>query len=80
MIRPKAIEVTPLENYQLLIKFSNGEKRILDMTKKLEHPFYRMLKEKSFFINVHIAGLGIEWATGQDICPDELYYDSKIIP
>lgn len=76
MLRPKAIDVTPLDNYKLLIKFNNGEKKIFDCTPYLTGEWFSQLKDINNFKTVHIAGLSVEWATGQDICPDNLYFDS----
>ena len=36
-MRPRAIEVKPLENYKLLVKFSNKEIKIFDVKPYLEY-------------------------------------------
>ena len=76
MLRPKAVKVTPLANYCLLILFSNDEQRIFDVKPYLDFKPYQELKVASIFKTVRPAGLSIEWIHGQDICPDELYYNS----
>lgn len=75
-MRPKAIEVKPLENYILEIKFSNGEIRRFDVKPYLNHNAFEQLKEIDIFNSVKIAGLSVEWENGADICPDELYNNS----
>ncbi len=76
-MRPKAIEVKPLENYILEIKFSNGEVKLFDVKPYLNHKAFEKLKEIDMFNTVKIAGLSVEWKNGADICPDELYNNSK---
>ena len=76
-MRPKAIDVKPLENYELLIIFDNGEQKIFDVKPYLNHKAFLELKNKKLFNTVKIGGLSIEWANGADICPDELYNNSK---
>ena len=76
MIRPKAINVTPQADYCLLITFSNDEKRVFDVKPYLDFKPFAELKNLSMFNTVKPAGLSIEWLHGQDICPDELYYNS----
>lgn len=41
--------------------------------------WYSKLKQPCIFNTVRIAGLSVEWPDGQDICPDCLYYESKLI-
>ena len=76
-MRPRAIDVKPLENYQLWIKFDNGEEKIFDVKPYLNHKLFLELKNKELFKTVKIGGLSIEWVNGADICPDELYNNSK---
>jgi hypothetical protein len=76
-MRPRAIDVEPMEDYTLLITFANNEKRLFDAKPYLEIKPFEQLKNKTLFNTVHIGGLSIEWITGQDICPDELYFNSK---
>lgn len=76
-IRPRATDVSPLDDYTLLVTFSNKERRVFDMKPYLEIKPYSQLKNRALFKAVRIGGLSIEWVTGQDICPDELYYNSK---
>lgn len=76
-MRPKAIDVKPLKNYMLEISFDNGEKRIFDVKPYLKSKQFKELENEKEFRKVKIAGLSIEWENGVDICPDELYYNSK---
>jgi len=76
MIRPKAINVEPFPDYCLLITFDNNEKRLFDVKPYLDFKPFIELKNITLFNTVKPAGLSIEWLHGQDICPDELYYNS----
>lgn len=78
-MRPKAIDVKVLDNYNIEITFNNEEKRILDVTPYFKFKIFQELKENDNFQKVKIAGLSIEWENGADICPDELYENSKKI-
>ncbi len=76
-MKPKAIDVKPLKNYMLEIIFSNGEKKKFDVNPYLKFKPFEQLKDEREFKKVKIAGLSIEWENGADICPDELYNNSK---
>jgi hypothetical protein len=76
MIRPKAIDVTPQADYNLLVTFCNNEKRLFDVKPYLDFKPFKELKNPVIFNTVKTGGLSIEWVHGQDICPDELYYNS----
>lgn len=73
---PRPAEVKPLDNYMLQIVFANGEKRLYDMKKQLDKPFYFRLKSPEIFKTVKVSDITLEWITGEDICPDELYNNS----
>jgi len=79
MLRPQAIDVKPCSNYCLLVTFSNNERRLFDVKPYLDFKPFAELKNKTLFDTVKLAGLSVEWLHGQDICPDELYYNSVSI-
>ena len=72
----KIINVEVLENYKLLLTFSNNEKRIKDMKPYLDKGVFTKLKDKTFFNSVHIAFDTIAWDDEIDLCPDTLYETS----
>lgn len=76
-MKPKAIDVKPLKDYILEIIFDNGEKKIFDVKPYLKFKPFKELEDEKKFKKVKIAGLSIEWENGADICPDELYNNSK---
>lgn len=78
-MNPKAIDVKALNNYELEITFDNKEKRKFDVKPYLKFKQFEQLKDIKMFSTVKVAGLSIEWENGADICPDELYNNSKII-
>ena len=80
-IVPEPIEVKAIEKYKLYIKFENGEEKILDMEQDINEKFYANLKDYEYFKNVKISetGITIQWKNGEDIAPENLYYNSKAI-
>lgn len=76
-MRPKAIDVKILENYTLEILFENGEKKIFDVKPYFKFKIFKKLEDINEFKKVKISGLSLEWENGADICPDELYNNSK---
>lgn len=73
MLRPKPVEVKPLDNYLLLIVFSNGEEKIFDVKPLISGSWFGELQNRSIFNTVKISGNTVKWVNGQDICPDDLY-------
>ena len=78
-MRPRAIDVKILNNYELEIKFDNGERKIFDVKPYFKFKIFSELKDFEKFKKVQISGLSIEWENGAYICPDELYNNSKKI-
>ena len=73
------VKVKPLPDYKLLITFDNKEQRLFDVTPYLNDVFFAPLRNHAVFQSVKINPLTIEWAGGIDMCPDELYYNSKLV-
>ncbi len=73
---PSAINVKPLRDYKLFVTFDNGEEKIYDVSPLIRGDWFGQLGDINIFNTVHIAGLSVEWEDGQDICPDDLYYNS----
>lgn len=69
-------EVKPLSDYQLLLTFENGEKRIFDMEPYLDKGIYKELKDESKFKSVRVSFDSIEWCNQADIDPEFLYEKS----
>ena len=71
--------VRPLSEYQLLLTFENGEKKIFDMKPYLDKGIYKELKDETKFKTVRISFDSIEWCNNADIDPEFLYEKSKKI-
>lgn len=76
MLRPTATKVTALDNCKLLINFTSGEKKIFDTTPYIQGSWYSQLADKNYFQSAFANGYTVEWPHGQDLCPDEIYYNS----
>jgi len=76
MMAPTAIKVIPQPDYHILVTFDNQETRLFDVKPYFKFVAFKELEGSYLFQTVKIAGLSVEWLHGQDICPDELYYNS----
>ena len=75
--RPKAVDVKPLPEYNLLITFDNNEKRLLDFKPYIETRPYKKLKDLELFNKAQISGTKIEWRPLLDIDIVEVYAKSE---
>ena len=66
----------PLDDYMLQLEFESGEKGLFDVKPYIHGEWFGALMDEAVFQTVHIAGLSIEWADGQDIAPDCLYLNA----
>jgi hypothetical protein len=69
----------PLEDFKLLLSFSNGEKRLFDVSPYLTVGKFAELQDPSLFLTVAIKFDSIEWANHLDIDPEFLYEKSILI-
>ena len=76
MLYPKAIEVLPLDDYKLKLRFDNGEERLFDVKPYLRGEWFSELLDPEVFAAVRIEGLSVAWPDGQDIAPDCLYVNA----
>jgi hypothetical protein len=70
------IEVRPQENYQLYLKFEDGQERIIDVSQLIEFTgIFEPLKNQDYFKTVKINPEWgtIYWENGADLDPDVLY-------
>jgi len=72
-------DVQPAPNYQLILTFSNGEKRQFDMNPYLNLGIFIELKDITNFKRVRISFDTIEWDNGADLDPEVLYSQSIAI-
>lgn len=77
MITPRVIEVKALKNNYIYLKFKDGKEKIYDMNPLIDKiKYYERLKDEAYFILVKPRGVSVEWPNGEDVCPENLYYDS----
>ena len=70
-------DVTPLDDYVLLLEFKSGEKRLFDVKPLLDKPVFQPLRDKELFTKVHVVfDYTIAWNNEIDLCPDSLYLAS----
>ena len=70
---PRVKDVVPTDNFELLLTFNTGEKKIFDAKTLFQYPMYAPLKNIAFFKLVKADDMCVYWNDEIDICPDELY-------
>lgn len=71
-------EVKALDDYQILVTFDNGEKRIKDMKPYLDKGVFKKLKNKNVFESVKVSFGTVSWEGNIDLCADSIYESSSV--
>ncbi|MEX0967386.1 MAG: DUF2442 domain-containing protein [Bacteroidia bacterium] len=64
------------EEYQLLLTFNNGEKRLFDVSPYFNMGIFKEQKDLSLFKTVRVSFDTIQWANEADFDPEILYEKS----
>ena len=74
---PDIIEARALDDYNIYLKFQNGEEKIYNMQEHIDKiKYFNRLKNKDYFKRVIPRGDTIEWENGEDVAPENLYLKS----
>ncbi len=65
-----------LDNYKILVTFTNGETKLFDMKAYLKYPVFSPLNEDSEFKKFSIVDGTIEWECGAELSTDTFYINS----
>jgi len=72
---PNVVDVKPLDDFNLWIKFEDGKSGKLCLEGELKYPIFEPLKDKKFFDSVFIdPGFhALTWTNGADLAPEYVY-------
>ncbi len=76
---PSVINVTPQDDFSLVIEFDNGERGILDMMPFLNFGVFQGINDYEQFKRVSVSFDTIEWDSGADLDPEFVYLKSRIV-
>ena len=70
----KVVEVSPLDGYQISLRFSDGTQGEVDLSDLAGRGVFAAWTDPRVFRAVGVEeGGGVEWPGGIDLCPDALY-------
>jgi len=78
---PRIKAVRPLDNYQLLVDFTNDVAKIYDCTDIFSKSAFALLRNKAAFQAVQLerGGYGISWNDELDLSEAELWMHGKTV-
>ena len=65
-------EVKVLTDYQLYIRFNNGEEGVVDLRAELYGEIFAPLRNPELFRQIYLTSRTIEWPNGADFAPEFL--------
>lgn len=72
---PRIMEVKPLENYRLWLRFHDGTSGTVDLSTELWGPMFEPLKDPQLFAQAMLDPEleTVTWPNGADLAPEFLY-------
>ena len=69
----RVVDVDYIKDYELLVTFSDGNKKKFDLRPYLTGEVFGELLDKEKFVQYGLTRITIEWANGADLAPEFLY-------
>ncbi len=66
---PDAIAVEARANFELMVTFADGARKLFSMLPYLQYPAFRPLSEPGEFAKAHVSNGTVEWNDEIDISP-----------
>ena len=82
MKSPRIVSAQVIDDFTLIVKFTNNELREYNISKLLDKPMFSLLKNPAFFRNfiIESGGYGLVWNDEIDISEYELWQNGISIP
>ena len=74
---PKVTKVQVLDDFELLLEFTDGLVKRFDVKPYLHFPAFERLKEGGFFSKAHVANGTVVWDDRLDLAPETLYLKGR---
>ena len=68
----RVVDVDYIKDYELLVTFSDGNKKKVDLRPYLTGEVFGELLDKEKFVQYGLTRITIEWANGADLAPEFL--------
>ena len=75
----RVVDVDYIKDYELLVVFSNGSKKRVDLKPYLKGEIFGELLDKDKIIQYGLTHTTIEWANGADLTPEFLHDIGTIV-
>ncbi len=75
----KIVSADYIKDYQILLTFNDGERRLADLKPYLKGEVFGELKDLNLFTRYGLTGYTIEWENGADLAPEFLYDIGKVV-
>ncbi|HEY5461935.1 MAG TPA: DUF2442 domain-containing protein [Hanamia sp.] len=75
-MNPKAKNIIYKSPYNLIVTFTNGEVKKINLKPYLKYPVYQELKNESFCSKAKVQNGTVVWNDEIDFDPDRLYLES----
>ena len=69
----KVTDVDYVKDYELLLTFSDGTRKLCDLQPYLTGEVFGELLDRDKFVQFGLTGYTIEWANGADLAPEFLH-------
>ena len=78
---PRIDSVEPLDPYVIKVTFRNGVIKIYDCSPLLDEEVFEPLRNKGFFLNVHVdnGGYGVIWNDRVDLSESEIWTNGSVV-
>lgn len=71
--------VLPLSDYKIYVEIANGQKGVFDLKPYLNFGVFKELSDINYFNQVYILFGAVTWPHEQDIAPETLLSEMKIL-
>lgn len=79
-LNPRVVDLKPLDDYRLKLRFTNGEVRIFDVKPYLNLGVIAKLRDREIFEEAWVEAGSVEWPCGVGFSYDTLYLESIPAP
>lgn len=78
-MNPRVKDLQILDDYKLLLAFTNNEKKVFDVKPYLSVGIFKELNNKDVFNSAKTQDGAVQWINEADFCPDTLYLESQYL-